>query len=78
MGTVAVPAGGSEMLAADAIALADNIHAAGECGLQIWPDQVHVFQALPRLSPEATPAMRHIADFIAHALGATQIDQVAG
>jgi epsilon-lactone hydrolase len=74
-----IQAGGAEMLAADAIALADDIGTAGgECELQIWPDQVHVFQALPRLTPEARPAMRHIAGFIAHALRDTRIDQAAG
>jgi monoterpene epsilon-lactone hydrolase len=74
-----IQAGGAEMLAADAIALADDIRiAGGECELQIWPDQVHVFQALPRLTPEARPAMRHIADFIAHALRDTEINQAAG
>jgi acetyl esterase/lipase len=74
-----IQAGGAEMLAADAIALAEDIHAAGgECELQIWPDQVHVFQALPKLSPEARPAMRHIADFVAHALRGIGIDQAAG
>src|SRR6476620_4337139 len=57
-----IQAGGAEMLAADAIALAEHIEAAGgQCELQIWPDQVHVFQALPRMTPEARPAMRHIA-----------------
>jgi acetyl esterase/lipase len=67
------------MLAADAIALADGIRTAGgDCELQIWPDQVHVFQALPRLTPEARPAMRHIAGFIAHALRGTRIDKAAG
>jgi epsilon-lactone hydrolase len=74
-----IQAGGAEMLTADAIALADDIGTAGgECELQIWPDQVHVFQALPRLTPEARPAMRHIAGFIAHALRDTGIDQAAG
>jgi epsilon-lactone hydrolase len=74
-----IQAGGAEMLAADAIALADDIRTAGgECELQIWPDQVHVFQALPRLTPEARPAMRHIAGFIAHAMRDTRIDQAAG
>lgn len=74
-----IQAGGAEMLAADAIALADHIHAAGgQCELQIWPDQVHVFQALPRISPEARPAMRHIAGFIAHALRDTRNDKAAG
>jgi acetyl esterase/lipase len=74
-----IQAGGAEMLAADAIALADDIRTVGgECELQIWPDQVHVFQALPRMSPEARPAMRHISDFIAHALRDTRIDKAAG
>jgi acetyl esterase/lipase len=74
-----IQAGGAEMLAADAIALADDIRAAGgECELQIWPDQVHVFQALPRLTPEARPAVRRIVAFIAHALRDTRIDRAAG
>jgi monoterpene epsilon-lactone hydrolase len=74
-----IQAGGAEMLAADAIALSDDIRTAGgECELQIWPDQVHVFQALPRMTPEARPAMRHIAGFIAHALRDTRIDKAAG
>ena len=55
-----IQAGGAEMLAADAIALADDIRAAGgECELQIWPDQVHVFQALPRI--DARGEARHAA-----------------
>jgi epsilon-lactone hydrolase len=74
-----IQAGGAEMLAADATALADDIRTAGgECELQIWPDQVHVFQALPRMTPEARPAMRHISGFIAHALRDTRIDKAAG
>jgi monoterpene epsilon-lactone hydrolase len=74
-----IQAGGAEMLAADAIALADHIRAAGgQCELQVWPDQVHVFQALPRISPEARPAMRHIAGFVAHALRNSRIDKVVG
>jgi acetyl esterase/lipase len=67
------------MLAADAITLAEDIRTAGgHCELQIWPDQVHVFQALPRLSPEAIPAMGYIASFIAQRLRDTRIDQAAG
>ena len=74
-----IQAGGAEMLAADAIALADDIRTAGgECELQIWPDQVHVFQALPRLTPEAGPAVRHIVAFIAHTMRDTRIDRAAG
>lgn len=64
-----IQAGGAEMLAADAIALAEAIRTAGgTCELEVWPDQVHVFQALPRLTSEAAPAMRRIATFISQAL----------
>ncbi|MCV7168916.1 alpha/beta hydrolase [Mycobacterium manitobense] len=70
-----IQAGGAEMLAADAHRLADEIRAAGgDCELQVWPDQVHVFQALPRLSPEAVHAMRYAAGFIGSALRSRQID----
>ncbi|MEW5811434.1 MAG: alpha/beta hydrolase [Actinomycetota bacterium] len=71
-----IQTGGAEMLAADAIALAEGLRAAGgEAHLQIWPDQVHVFQALPRLTPEAVPAMRDVAGFIADVLADTMIEQ---
>jgi epsilon-lactone hydrolase len=74
-----IQAGGAEMLAADAIALAEDIRTAGsQCTLQIWPDQVHVFQALPRLSPEATPAMGYLASFISGQLHDIRLDQAAG
>jgi epsilon-lactone hydrolase len=74
-----IQAGGAEMLAADAHHLAEAILArGGTCELQIWPDQVHVFQALPRLTPEAAPAMRHAAEFITEALAASDTDAKAG
>jgi acetyl esterase/lipase len=79
-----IQAGGAEMLVSDARALAADIASAGgDCELQVWPDQVHVFQALPKLAPEAAPAMRHAAKFIAKSLrsGETNRDnanQVAG
>ncbi len=64
-----IQAGGTEMLAADAHRLAADIRSAGGiCELQVWPDQVHVFQALPRLAPEAAQAMSHVASFIAETL----------
>lgn len=60
-----IQAGGAETLVADARHLATDIRAGGgSCELQVWPDQVHVFQALPRLSPEAPKAMAHVARFI--------------
>jgi epsilon-lactone hydrolase len=64
-----IQAGGAEMLQDDARQLAADIRAAGgRCELQIWPHQVHVFQALPRMTPEAAKAMAYVARFIAHAL----------
>jgi acetyl esterase/lipase len=62
------------MLVADARRLAKDVTAAGgDCELQVWPDQVHVFQALPRLTPEAKPAMRQVAAFVAKSLQASAI-----
>lgn len=73
-----IQAGGAEMLAADAHHLAREIRAAGgSCELQIWPDQVHVFQALPRLAPEAGAAMAHAAEFIGGALANAHPDTSA-
>jgi acetyl esterase/lipase len=64
-----IQAGGAEMLQDDARQLATDIKAAGgRCELQVWPHQVHVFQALPRMTPEAAKAMAYVARFIAHAL----------
>lgn len=74
-----IQAGGAEMLAADAIALAEHIReAGGACELEVWPDQVHVFQALPRLTPEARPAMSRIAAFITQGLRNKTIQEAAG
>ena len=67
------------MLVADARRLAADICAAGgDCELQVWPDQVHVFQALPRLTPEAAPAMRKVASFVSAALRDNAINRAAG
>jgi len=64
-----IQAGGAEMLQADARTLDADIRAAGGTSeLQVWPDQVHVFQALPRLTPEAAPAMRKVTAFIGESL----------
>jgi monoterpene epsilon-lactone hydrolase len=74
-----IQAGGAEMLVADARRLAKDITAAGaNCELQVWPDQVHVFQALPRLTPEAVPAMRRVAAFIGESLRMGGIERAAG
>jgi epsilon-lactone hydrolase len=73
-----IQAGGAEMLSADARQLDADIRAAGgSAELQVWPDQVHVFQALPRLSAEAAPAMQQAAGFISESLRRNTIE-VAG
>ncbi|WP_158891283.1 alpha/beta hydrolase [Amycolatopsis anabasis] len=60
-----IQAGGAEMLAADADHLARSLRAAGaRCALEVWPGQMHVFQALPVLIPEAAPALDRAAGFI--------------
>ncbi|WP_319456525.1 MULTISPECIES: alpha/beta hydrolase [unclassified Mycobacterium] len=74
-----IQAGGGEMLVADARKLAaDIVKAGGDCELQVWPDQVHVFQALPRLTPEAAPAMRRVAAFVLEALSRNMIHEAVG
>jgi acetyl esterase/lipase len=74
-----IQAGGAEMLLADARQLAADIRAGGaRCTLQVWPDQVHVFQALPRLSPEAVKAMKHVARFIDTSMRDNGIEAISG
>lgn len=66
-----IQVGGREMMVADAEHLELMItRAGGACELQVWPGQVHVFQALPRFSSEATAAVREAARFITVALAA--------
>jgi epsilon-lactone hydrolase len=74
-----IQAGGAEMLLADARHLAADIRTGGgRCTLQVWPDQVHVFQALPRLTPEAAKAMTQAARFIGTALRDNNIENITG
>ncbi|WP_407727127.1 alpha/beta hydrolase [Rhodococcoides fascians] len=71
-----IQVGGAEMLRGDARHLHTMITAAGgRSELEIWPDQMHVFHALPRLIPEAAHALEHAAKFIEHALETTVIQQ---
>ena len=68
---ILVQVGGTEMLAADARALRDEVCAAGgNCELEVWPGQMHVFQALPMLVPEADKALTRAAAFLRAALAA--------
>jgi epsilon-lactone hydrolase len=69
-----IQAGGIEMLRGDARQLAAEIRAAGgSCELQVWPHQLHVFQALPRMTPEAAKAMAYVTWFIANSLCANAL-----
>lgn len=71
-----IQVGGAEMLRGDARHLHTMITAAGgRSELEIWPDQMHVFHALPRLIPEAAHALEHAAKFIEHALETTVVQQ---
>ena len=73
-----IQAGGAEMFTADAEYLAGRLTAAGgEIHLQIWPGQVHVFQALPRLSGQADPALHQAAAFLAAAVTECQISEAS-
>ena len=59
-----IQAGGAEMLVDDAREAHRMLTEAGaDCELQIWPGQMHVFQAMPTLIPEAAPALAVAADF---------------
>ncbi|WP_454231907.1 alpha/beta hydrolase [Mycolicibacterium fortuitum] len=70
-----IQAGEFEMLSADARYLdAEVSRAGGASTLEVWPGMVHVFQALPRLAPEAGPALRRAAGFISSALGNDRTD----
>lgn len=68
-----VQAGSREMLAADAEELARSItEGGGRCALEVWPGQMHVFQALPRIVPEATAALARAGDFVVTELEAAE------
>lgn len=60
---VLIQAGSTEMVLADAELMAERLGLAGvDCELQVWDDQVHVFQAADFL-PEAHRALRKIGQF---------------
>lgn len=66
-----IQAGGAEFLAADAHHIADMLAATGtDVQLEIWPGQMHVFQAANRVVPEADQALRRAARFAVTALQA--------
>jgi len=63
---ILIQAGSRELLAADAAAFGTAMaDAGGACEVQIWPGQVHVFQALYRFLPEARAAFAEVGRFVA-------------
>jgi monoterpene epsilon-lactone hydrolase len=69
-----IQAGGAEMLAADAHQLHRQLVESGtDCRLEVWPGQMHVFQAMPRLVPEANRALSRAARFLTHRLDQQQV-----
>lgn len=72
-----IQAGGFEMLSADARYLDTELRRGGGAStLEVWPGMVHVFQALPRLAPEAKLALRRAAAFIAQSYADTRSDEL--
>ena len=64
-----IQAGGAEFLAADAHHIARMLEENGtDVTLEVWPGQLHVFQALPRISPESHAAVGRICAFARAAL----------
>jgi epsilon-lactone hydrolase len=58
----------------DAVPARVSLRSGGMRERQVWPDQVHAFQALPRWSPEAAKAMAHVSHFIDTSLQANAVD----
>jgi monoterpene epsilon-lactone hydrolase len=66
-----IQAGGADALRSDAEHLADVLTEIGvSCELQIWSGQMHVFQVLHMLLPEARAAMREAGRFVRTVIGA--------
>jgi acetyl esterase/lipase len=59
-----ITVGGTECLLGDASSMAASLRNADvPCELQVWPGQVHVFQAFPML-PEARTSLRNAGQFL--------------
>jgi monoterpene epsilon-lactone hydrolase len=73
-----IQAGGADALRSDAEHLADVLIKIGvSCDLQIWRGQMHVFQVLHRLLPEARAAMNEAGRFIRTVTGAKRASEAA-
>lgn len=66
-----IQVGSTELLSPDAEMLAVELAKAGvPHQLQVWRDQVHVFQAAATLVPESTRALREVTQFVESAFAA--------
>jgi epsilon-lactone hydrolase len=73
-----IQVGGIEVLRAEAEALAEALDEAGtEYELQVWPEQMHVFQIFNRMLPEAGAAMREAGRFIRAIAGVDAVTEAA-
>lgn len=69
-----IQAGASEFFTDDAVELAARIRNVGtRCDLQLWAGQLHVFQLLPTLVPEAAAAVHAVGDFVRPLISGTLI-----
>ena len=72
-----IQVGGAEFLAADAHHLHDVLAAVGtDVTLEVWPGQLHVFQAQPRVVPEAHRALDRATRFMTDALDRRQAERL--
>ncbi len=63
--TTLIQVGDTECLLPDSERMANSLAQAGvPVTLQIWPGQVHVFQAFPSMTPEAKAAVREAGQFL--------------
>lgn len=66
-----IQASSSEIMHHDAVLMAERLTAHGvSCELQVWPGQVHVFQAAAPLVPESEQAVNEVVSFIDNAVPA--------
>lgn len=67
---ILIQVGSTETFYPDAVLLADRLATHGASyELQVWQDQVHVFQAAAAISPEAAAAVGEIKRFVERAVG---------
>ncbi|MDL4777697.1 alpha/beta hydrolase [Actinomadura xylanilytica] len=76
---ILIQVGGAEVLRPEAEALAEALIRSGaDCELQVWNGQMHVFQILNRVLPEASAAMREAARFIGSAVAGARAGAAPG